>query len=41
MQRLAIWIDSNLVKEFKAKVVLEGKTMKDVLTEFIKNYLKD
>tara|TARA_B100000315_G_C14237180_1_gene433684 strand:- start:392 stop:550 length:159 start_codon:yes stop_codon:yes gene_type:complete len=36
--RLLMEVDAQVKNEFRAKCIREGKTMKDVLTEFMKNY---
>jgi len=40
MRKLIIEIDDNVKNKFKGKVSKKGKTMKEVLTELIKKYLR-
>lgn len=41
MAKVIIELDDKLKKKFDIKVVKNGKTKKDVITELIKKYVKD
>lgn len=40
-KRVIAEVPEDLYRKFKAKVALEGRTIRDVIVEFIKKYLKE